>query len=196
RASLVKESTVRESTPSLDIIVGEEQSLQENSSRGYSISNLSRSLEKSNPTLDEIDQALSNPIGRMNSPLAEREVIQEASTPKVPIQAGSNQGTQVDLRIQFKEKLEETRIASVEKVKQSMKPLPLIPVIDLDGGDPDLADLLQIISESKMGNELDISNSVNKTIPQEKKKEETPVQKARSDALQKILLKSAAEKMI
>ncbi|MED6227609.1 hypothetical protein PIB30_115401, partial [Stylosanthes scabra] len=72
-------------------------------------------MEKSNPTLDEIDQALSNPIGRMNSPLAEREVIQEASTPKVPIQAGSNQGTQVDPRIQFKEKLEDTRVASVEK---------------------------------------------------------------------------------
>ncbi|MED6226903.1 hypothetical protein PIB30_108333 [Stylosanthes scabra] len=77
-----------------------------------------------------------------------------------------------------------------------MKPLPLIPVIDLDGGDPDLADLLQIISESKMGSEPDIPNSVNKTIPQEQEKEETPVQKARSDALQKILLKSAAEKMI
>ncbi|MED6215294.1 hypothetical protein PIB30_112139, partial [Stylosanthes scabra] len=75
-------------------------------------------------------------------------------------------------------------------------PLPLIPVIDLDGGDPDLADLLQVISESKMGSEPDISSSVNKTIPQEQGKEETPVQKARSDALQKILLKSAAEKMI
>ncbi|MED6141884.1 hypothetical protein PIB30_107910, partial [Stylosanthes scabra] len=135
-------------------------------------------MEKSNPTLDEIDQALFNPIGKMNSPLAEREVIQEASTPKVPIQAGSNQGTQVDPRIQFKEKLEETRITSVEKVKQSMKPLPLIPVIDLDGGDPDLADLLQIISELKMGSEPDISNSVNKTIPQEQEKEETHVQKA------------------
>ncbi|MED6227096.1 hypothetical protein PIB30_110135, partial [Stylosanthes scabra] len=160
------------------------------------MSNLSRSLEKSNPTLYEIDQALSNPIEKMNSPLVEREVIQEASTPQVPIQAGSNRETQVDPRIQFKEKLEETRVASVEKVKQSMKPLPLIPVIDLDGGDPDLADLLQVISESKMGNKPDISSSVNKTIPQEQGKEETPVQKARSDALQKILLKSAAEKMI
>ncbi|MED6117711.1 hypothetical protein PIB30_112282, partial [Stylosanthes scabra] len=91
RASPIKETAVRESTPSLDIIVGEEQSLRENSSQGYS---MSRSMEKSNPTLDEIDQALSNPIEKMNSPLAEREVIREASTPKVPIQAGSNRETQ------------------------------------------------------------------------------------------------------
>ncbi|MED6207639.1 hypothetical protein PIB30_037617 [Stylosanthes scabra] len=59
-----------------------------------------------------------------------------------------------------------------------MKALPPIPVIDLDGGDPDLADLLQMISESKVGNEPDISNSVNKTIPQEKEKEDTPIQRA------------------
>ncbi|MED6160257.1 hypothetical protein PIB30_049870 [Stylosanthes scabra] len=171
RASPIKEPAARESTPSLDIIIGEEQSPCGLSSEGYSISNLSRSAEKSNPILDEIDQALNNP-------------------------AGLNQGTQVDPRLQFKEKLEETRVASVEKVKQSMKPLPPIPVIDFDGGDPDLADLLQMISESKVGREPDISNSVNKTIPQEKEKEETPIQKARSEALQKILLKSAAEKMI
>ncbi|MED6140924.1 hypothetical protein PIB30_098305 [Stylosanthes scabra] len=191
-----EKTTARESTPSLNVIVGEEQSPRELSSEGYSISNLSRSAEKSNPILDEIDQALNNPVGKMNSPLKEQETIQEASTPKVPIQAGSNQGTQIDPRIQFKEKLEETRVTSVEKVKQSMKPLPPIPVIDLDGGDPDLADLLQVISESKVGSEPDISNSVNKTISQEKEKEETPIQKARSEALQKILLKSAAQKMI
>ncbi|MED6186510.1 hypothetical protein PIB30_067385 [Stylosanthes scabra] len=77
-----------------------------------------------------------------------------------------------------------------------MKPLPLIPVIELDGGDPDLADLLQMISESKVGSEPSISNSVNKSVPQEKEKEDTPIQKARSESLQKILLKSAAEKMI
>ncbi|MED6133887.1 hypothetical protein PIB30_032459 [Stylosanthes scabra] len=144
-----EKTTARESTPSLNVIVGEEQSPRGLSSEGYSISNLSRSAEKSNPILDEIDQVLNNPVGKMNSPLKEQEIIQEASTPKVPIQAGSNQGTQIDPRIQFKEKLEETRVASVEKVKQSMKPLPPIPVIDLDGSDPDLADLLQVISESK-----------------------------------------------
>ncbi|MED6184197.1 hypothetical protein PIB30_045156 [Stylosanthes scabra] len=191
-----EEPTARESTPSLNVIVGEEQSPRGLSSEGYSISNLSRSAEKSNPILDEIDQALNNPVGKMNSPLEEREIIQEVSTPKVPIQAGSNQGTHIDPRIQFKEKLQETRAASVEKVKQSMKPLPSIPVIDLDGGDPDLAYLLQMISESKVGSKPDISNSVNKTIPQEKEKEETPIQRARSESLQNILLKSAAEKMI
>ncbi|MED6210704.1 hypothetical protein PIB30_066640 [Stylosanthes scabra] len=77
-----------------------------------------------------------------------------------------------------------------------MKPLPLIPVIEIDGGDPDLVDLLQVISESKVGSKLGISNSVNKSAPQEKEKEDTPIQKARSESLQKILLKSAAEKMI
>ncbi|MED6189899.1 hypothetical protein PIB30_100523 [Stylosanthes scabra] len=196
RASPIKEPAARESTPSLDLIVGKEQSPCGLSSEGYSISNLSRSTEKSNPILDKIDQALNNPVGKMNSPLEEREIIQEASTPKIPIQAGSNQGTHIDPRIQFKEKLEETRAASVEKVKHSIKPLPPIPVIDLDGGDPCLADLLQMISESKVGSEPDISNSVNKIIPQEKEKEDTPIQKARSESLQRMLLKSAAEKMI
>ncbi|MED6172571.1 hypothetical protein PIB30_051331 [Stylosanthes scabra] len=175
----IEEPTARESTPSLNVIVGEEQSPRGLSSEGYSISNLSRSAEKSNPILDEIDQALNNPVGKMNSPLEEREIIQEASTPKVPIQAGSKQGTEIDPRIQFKEKLEETRATSVEKVKQSMKPLLSIPVVDLDGGDPDLADLLQMISELKVRSEPDISNSINKTIPQEKEKEDTPIQRAR-----------------
>ncbi|MED6185961.1 hypothetical protein PIB30_062156 [Stylosanthes scabra] len=192
----IEEPTARESVPSLNIIVGEEQSPCGLSSEGYSISNLSKSAEKSNPILDEIDQALNNPIGKMNSPLEEREIIQEVSTPKVPIQAGLNQGTHIDPSVQFKEKLEETRAAIVEKIKQSMKPLPPIPVIDLDGGDPDLADLLQMISESKVGSEPNISNFVNKSFPQEKEKEDTPIKRARSESLQKILLKSAAEKMI
>ncbi|MED6152158.1 hypothetical protein PIB30_089220 [Stylosanthes scabra] len=88
-----EETTARESTPSLNVIVGEEKSPRGFSSEGYSISNWSKSAEKSNPILDEIDQALNNPVGKMNSPLKEQEIIQEASTPKVPIQAGSNQGT-------------------------------------------------------------------------------------------------------
>ncbi|MED6109030.1 hypothetical protein PIB30_029879 [Stylosanthes scabra] len=53
-----------------------------------------------------------------------------------------------------------------------------------------------MISESEVGSEPDISNSVNKTVPQEKEKEDTPIQRARSESLQKILLESAAEKMI
>ncbi|MED6156993.1 hypothetical protein PIB30_019291 [Stylosanthes scabra] len=194
----IEESTAREFMPSLDIIVGGEKSPCGLSSEGYSISNLSKSAERSNLVLEEIDQALNNPIGKMNSPLKEREIIQEvvSSTPKAPIQAGSNQGIYIDPRIQFKDKLKETRVASVEKINQSMKPLPSIPVIKIDGGDPNLADLLQMISESKVGSEPDFSNSVNKSVPQEKEKEDTPIQKARSESLQKILLKSAAEKMI
>ncbi|MED6170123.1 hypothetical protein PIB30_027855 [Stylosanthes scabra] len=138
----IEESVARESAPSLDIIVGEERSPCELSSEGYLISNLFKSAERSNLAMEEIDQALNNPIEKMNSPLKEREITQEevSSTPKVHIQAGSNQGVYIDPRIQFKDKLEETRVASVEKVKQSMKHLPSIPVIELDGGDPDLAD--------------------------------------------------------
>ncbi|MED6145815.1 hypothetical protein PIB30_028685 [Stylosanthes scabra] len=68
RASTKKQrtekTTARESTPSLNVIVGEEQSPRELSSEGYSISNLSRSAEKSNPILDEIDQALNNLVGK------------------------------------------------------------------------------------------------------------------------------------
>ncbi|MED6124610.1 hypothetical protein PIB30_060518 [Stylosanthes scabra] len=194
----IEESVARESAPSLDIIIGEERSTCGLSSEGYSISDLSKSAERSNLAIEEIDQALNNPIEKMNSPLKEREIIQEevSSTPKVPVQAGSNQGFYIDPRIQFKDKLEETRVASVVKVKQSMRPLPSIPVIELDGGDPDFADLLQMISESKVGSEPSISNSVNKFVPQEKEKEDTPIQKARSESLQKVLLKSAAEKMI
>ncbi|MED6208658.1 hypothetical protein PIB30_047379 [Stylosanthes scabra] len=75
-----------------------------------------------------------------------------------------------------------------------MKLLPPIPVIEIDGRDLDLDDLLQMILESKVGSEQGVSNSVNKSVPQEK--ENTPIQKARSESLQKILLKSAAEKMI
>ncbi|MED6126881.1 hypothetical protein PIB30_082751 [Stylosanthes scabra] len=157
----IEKSVARESKPSLDIVVGEERSPCGLSSEGYSISNLSKSAERSNLAIEEIDQALNNPIEKMNSPLKDREIIQEevSSTPKVPIQAGSNQGVYIDPRVQFKDKLEETRVASVEKVKRLMKPLPSIPVIELDGGDPDLADLLQMILESKVGSELGISNS-------------------------------------
>ncbi|MED6114638.1 hypothetical protein PIB30_082285 [Stylosanthes scabra] len=67
-----EETTARESTPSLNVIVGEEQSPHGFSSEGYSISNLSKSAEKSNPILDEIDQALNNPVGKMNSPRKEQ----------------------------------------------------------------------------------------------------------------------------
>ncbi|MED6208659.1 hypothetical protein PIB30_047380 [Stylosanthes scabra] len=67
----IEESKARESIPSLDIIVDEEKSPCGLSSEGYSILNLSKSGERSNLVLEEIDQALNNPIGKMNSPLKE-----------------------------------------------------------------------------------------------------------------------------
>ncbi|MED6164334.1 hypothetical protein PIB30_088827 [Stylosanthes scabra] len=148
------------------------------SASGNSLDVSSKSKESSN-SKDKPIKALFFFVNR------KRDLIQEviSNTPKVPIQVGSIKGIQIDPRIQFKDKLEETRVASVEKIKQSMKPLPPIPVVEIDGGDPDLADLLQMISESKVGSEQGISNSVNKSISQEKQKEDTPIQKARSESL-------------
>ncbi|MED6112635.1 hypothetical protein PIB30_063355 [Stylosanthes scabra] len=112
----IEESIARESAPSLDIIVGEERSPCGLSSEGYSISNLSKSAERSNLAIEEINQALNNPIENMNSPLKEREIIQEevSSNPKVPIQTGSNQGIYIDPRIQFKDKNEEKALREKE----------------------------------------------------------------------------------
>ncbi|MED6184009.1 hypothetical protein PIB30_043193 [Stylosanthes scabra] len=192
----IEEPVIPEPDQSLDIILNKEKSPCGLSSEGYSLSPSPKSIEKANPFLEEIDKTLDNQVQKINSPLEERDLIQEdtSTTTKVPIQPGLNRIIQIDPRIQFQEKFEETRAASVEKVKQSMKPLPSIPVIEIGAGDSDLDDLLQVISETKAGSEQGISNSDNKSVQQEK--EDTPIQKARSESLKKVLLKSAAEKMI
>ncbi|MED6198878.1 hypothetical protein PIB30_070735 [Stylosanthes scabra] len=145
-----EEPIIPEPDRSLDIILNGAKSPHGLSFEGYFLSSSPKSIEKTNPLLEEIDKALDNP-----------------------------------------EKLEETGAASVEKVKQSMKPLPSIPIIEIGTGDSDLDDLLQVISETKAGSEQ-VSNSDTRSVQQEK--EDTPIQKARSDSLQKVLLKSAAEK--
>ncbi|MED6190301.1 hypothetical protein PIB30_104519, partial [Stylosanthes scabra] len=166
------------------------------SSEGYSLSPSPNSAEKANSFLEEIDKALGNQVKQLNSPLKEKYLIREdqPTTPNVPIQPGLNKGIQIDPRIQFHEKLEEARVASVEKVKQSMNPLPSIPIIEIDADDSNLDDLLKVISETKAGSKQGVSNSDNKSVQQEK--EDTPIQKARSESLKMVLLKSAAEKMI
>ncbi|MED6125054.1 hypothetical protein PIB30_064837 [Stylosanthes scabra] len=192
----IEEPVIPDPDQSLDIILNKEKSPCGLSSEGYSLSPSPKSIEKANSFLEEIDKALDNQVQKISSPLEERELIQEdtSATQKVPIQPCLNRRIQIDPRIQFQENLEETRAASVEKVKQSMKPLFSIPVIEIGAGDSDLDDLLQVIFETKAGSEQRISNSDNKSVQQEK--EDTPIQKARSESLKKVILKSAAEKMI
>ncbi|MED6162501.1 hypothetical protein PIB30_071044 [Stylosanthes scabra] len=152
----IEEPVIPEPDQSLDIILNEEKSPCGLSSEGYSLSPSPKSIKKKeNPFLEEINKALDNQVQKINSPLKERDLIQEdaLATPKVPIQPGLNRRIQIDPRIQFQEKLEKTRAASVEKVKQSMKPLPSIPVIEIGAGDSELDDLLQVISETKVGSE-------------------------------------------
>ncbi|MED6158352.1 hypothetical protein PIB30_031982 [Stylosanthes scabra] len=143
----IEEPVIPDPNQSLDIILNEEKSPCGLSSEGYSLSPSPKSIEKANLFLKEIDKALDNQVQKINSPIEERDLIQEdtSATPKVPIQ-------------------------------------------------PDLDDLLQVISETKAGSEQGILNSDNKSVQQEK--EDTPIQKARSESLKKVILKSAAEKMI
>ncbi|MED6147240.1 hypothetical protein PIB30_042266 [Stylosanthes scabra] len=179
--------------PDQSLSKNQEKSPCEFSSEGYCLSPSSNSAEKANPFLEEIDKAFGNQVTQLNSPLKEKDLIgkDQPTTPNVPIQPGLNKGIQIDPRIQFQEKLEEARVESVEKVKQSMKPLPSIPVIAMDADDSDLDDLLKVISKTKAGSEQGVSNSDNKSVQQEK--EDTPIQKARSESLKMVLLKSAAE---
>ncbi|MED6118482.1 hypothetical protein PIB30_002730 [Stylosanthes scabra] len=67
-------------------------------------------------------------------------------TPHVPIQPGTNRGIQIDPRVQFQERLEEARAENVERVKQSVRPLPLVPVINIEADD-ELDNLLKLIDQ-------------------------------------------------
>ncbi|MED6216619.1 hypothetical protein PIB30_009212 [Stylosanthes scabra] len=171
------------------MIQNQEKSPNGLSSGGYSPSPSPKSSGKANPFIDEITKALGDHVEKLNSPLKETDLVRgdNSSTPNVPIQPGMNRGIRIDPRSQFQEKLEEARAARVERVKQSMKPLPSILVIEIDADDTDLDDLLK-------PSEHVVSNSDNKSVQQEK--EDTIIQKARSEALRIALQKSVAEEMI
>ncbi|MED6179981.1 hypothetical protein PIB30_006098 [Stylosanthes scabra] len=119
------------------------------------------------------------------------------TSPHVPIRPDTNRSTRIDPRIQFQDRLEKARAESIEKVKQSMRHLPSIPIIDIDADD-ELDDLLKVISETKVDSEQVVLNSKNKFVQQsvQREKEDTPIQKARTESMKLAILKSAAEKMI
>ncbi|MED6201623.1 hypothetical protein PIB30_096855 [Stylosanthes scabra] len=192
----IERPVIPEPGQSLNIIQNQEKSPCGLSSEGYSLSSSLKSAEETNPFLEEIDKVLGEQVKQLSSPLKEKDLIREdkSITPNVPIQLGLNKRIQIDPIIQFQEKLEEARAASVEKVKQSMMLLPSIPIIEIDTGGADLDDLLNVISETKAGSEQVISNSDNKSVQQEKG--DTPIQKAISESLKMVLLKSAAERLI
>ncbi|MED6182788.1 hypothetical protein PIB30_032010 [Stylosanthes scabra] len=83
----------------------------------------------------------------------------------------------------------------------SRKEIPSTPHVPIQPGTN--RDLLKVISETKAGSEQVVSNSENKSIQQEhkpiheeKEKEGTPIQKARTKSMDNTILKSVAEKMI
>ncbi|MED6123712.1 hypothetical protein PIB30_051858 [Stylosanthes scabra] len=168
----IERPVIPEPGQSLNIIQNQEKSPCGLSSEGYPLSPSPKYTEEANPFLEEIDKVLGEQLKQLSSPLKEKELIRE----------------------DIQEKLEEARASSVEKVKKSMKPLPSIPLIKIDAGDEDLDDLLKVISEMKAGSEQVVSNSDNKSVQQEKG--DTLIQKARSESLKMVLLKSAVEKMI
>ncbi|MED6206275.1 hypothetical protein PIB30_025157 [Stylosanthes scabra] len=126
------------------------------------------------------------------------------STPYVPIRPGTNRGIQIDPRVQFQERLEEARAKNVERVKKSVRPLPSIPVIDMEADD-ELDDLLKVISETKAGSEHVVSNSENKFVqqsiqpqiqqPSQPEKEVSSIQQARNASMQKTILRKIFENL-
>ncbi|MED6196939.1 hypothetical protein PIB30_052016 [Stylosanthes scabra] len=114
-------------------------------SSGYSRSPTPTVKEKTKTSNDEIHNATGPNVKKTDLLIKEKEPPQKGiqTTPLIPIQPGTNIGTQVDPRVQFQEKLKEARAESVEKVKQSIRPLPSIPIITLDADD-ELDDLLKI----------------------------------------------------
>ncbi|MED6110461.1 hypothetical protein PIB30_043063, partial [Stylosanthes scabra] len=149
--------------------------VQENSPSGFCLNDYSPSPSpkpstKANPFLDEINKALGDQIETLNFPHNERDFIQEnvSNTPNVPIQPTSIKGIKIDPRIQFQEKLEEAKAESVEKAIKSMKPLPSIPIIEIDSNDSYFDDLLKVIFYTKARSEHGVSNSKNKFVQQEK----------------------------
>ncbi|MED6203653.1 hypothetical protein PIB30_001351 [Stylosanthes scabra] len=155
--------------------------LNDASSKGYSPSPSAEKIEASHA--EHVEETSKPPITKLSSPL----------TTKKPLS---------------KERLEEVRAENVERVKQSVRPLPSIPVIDIEGDD-ELDDLLKVISKTKAGSEHVVSNSENKSVQQpqtllqppphqspQTEKEDSSIQQVRNASMQKIILKSTAEKMI
>ncbi|MED6122049.1 hypothetical protein PIB30_036071 [Stylosanthes scabra] len=182
----------------------QEKAQSTQSSGGYSRSPTPVNIETAHA--ENVDKT-SNPKTTKLSSLPPKAAFLKVvpSTPYVPIQPGTNRGIQIDPRVQFQERLEEARAENVERVKKSVRPLPSIPVIDIEANDG-LDDLLKVISETKAGSEHVVSNSENKSVqqsiqphiqqPSQPEKEDSSIQQARNASMQKTIMRSADEKMI
>ncbi|MED6204863.1 hypothetical protein PIB30_012634 [Stylosanthes scabra] len=135
----------------------------EDSSKGYSPSPAQEDLDDSDA---QQTKKISNvEINNPNSSLTNKGILQKVVpfTPNIPIRPGTNRRISIDPRVQFQERLEEVRAKNVRRVKESVRLLPSIPIINIDADD-ELEDLLKVISETKGGSEHVVSNSENKSI--------------------------------
>ncbi|MED6191924.1 hypothetical protein PIB30_005404 [Stylosanthes scabra] len=149
----------------------------EDSSKGYSPS----------PTQENIDDSDAQQVKKVSNV--------ETNNPSSSL---TNKG------ILQKERLEEVRAENVRRVKKSVRPLPSIPIINIETDD-ELKDLLKVISKTKGGSEHVVSNSENKSVQQppqthqpqsQPEKESSSIQQARNASMQMTILKSTVEKMI
>ncbi|MED6206291.1 hypothetical protein PIB30_025352 [Stylosanthes scabra] len=182
----------------------QEKAQSTQSSEGYSRSPTPVDIETAHA--ENVDKTSNLETTKLSSlPPIEVFLKVVSSTPYVPIRPGTNRGIPIDPRVQFQERLEEAQAENVKKVKQSVRPLPSIPVIDIEADD-DLEDLLKVISETKAGSEHVVSNSENKSVqqsiqpqiqqPSQPEKEDSSIQQATNASMQKTILRSAAKKMI
>ncbi|MED6169469.1 hypothetical protein PIB30_021601 [Stylosanthes scabra] len=153
----------------------------EESSKGYS-----RSPSPENINISNVENTKKVSNLRVNNPssaLTNKGILQKVVplTPNIPIRPGTNRGIPIDLRVQFQERLEEARAENVKRVKESVKPLPSIPVIDIEADD-ELSDLLKVISETKARSEHVVSNSENKSIQQPPQSFQPPPQSEKEDS--------------
>ncbi|MED6144116.1 hypothetical protein PIB30_012474 [Stylosanthes scabra] len=199
---------VYEPLPTDDQIQNQDHPQSDTSSKGYTPSPSAERIETSHA--ENVEGTSKPTVTKLSSPFIIKKPLSKVVllTPNVPIQPGTNRGIPIDPRVQFQERLEEVRAENVEKVKKSVRPLPSIPIIDIEGDD-ELDDLLKVISETKVGSEHVVSNSKNKSVQQpqglpqppphqspQTEKEDSSIQQVRNAAMQKTILKSTAEKMI
>ncbi|MED6167551.1 hypothetical protein PIB30_003929 [Stylosanthes scabra] len=176
----------------------------EDSSKGYSPSPAQENLDDSDA--QQIKKISNVKTNNPSSFLTNKGILQKVVpfTPNIPIRPGTNRTIPIDPRVQFQERLEEVRAENVRRVKESVRPLPSIPIINIEADD-ELEDLLKVISETKGGSEHVVLNSENKSVQQppqisqpqsQPEKENSSIQEARNASMQKTILKSTAEKMI
>ncbi|MED6108910.1 hypothetical protein PIB30_028645 [Stylosanthes scabra] len=120
----------------------------EDSSKGYSPSPTQENIDDSDA--QQVKKVSNVETNNPSSSLTNKGILQKVVpfTPNIPIRPGTNRGIPIDPRVQFQERLEEVRSENVRRVKESVRPLPSIPIINIEADD-ELEDLLKVISETK-----------------------------------------------